>query len=624
MLRQRPNDTRFSLLFFPVVLAALFLFAHPAAASGRDRTSPGTSTPVLGPSVQEAFPRSLCYFVDYSGGDDFNSGLTPASPWKTLKNVNGVLGPGTVIRFKRGEVWRLTGMEGTVDDYWQIPSKSGTADRRIRITDYGPAAEPPLLTTLQLWDSGWVLLNHPTVKHVWERTGVDKNVNRCFFDGVGQGKAADIFDLNSGKPWCYDDTAGTLYVFSLADPNGSKIETLPGLYDINNLLTSPRVIRLRTCSHVTVSNLALYGGYHAAIALCNPGEGFTIKNCVIRYPCRAGICVYDYTGTGISNVLIENNVVDYMLDPAEVVVDPGNNYYFPETNLCDGIYVHRAASDVIVRNNLVTNFSHSQVQVNGKFSSALGVSHITVEGNEMTAPDTIHGMGWSLIGAEGKNTNNTVRWNYVHDLPTSSHCNGSYNKYYSNIIARVSGDYKGWSDGLDTNTWIDDHSWELMVCHHNELFNNVIVEADGAGLTLKKAATAVGETRDNIIANNIIINCGDMNARHYQIEVADWPLISNNIFLNNCLYKSGVSKLIWYKTADYTVAEANGNTALDDLFISNIDADPLFENYAGGDFSLKWGSPCIHAGFSMGALYLDFDRVLFHIPPSIGSFEFLP
>ena len=242
----------------------------------------------------------------------------------------------------------------------------------------------------------------------------------------------------------------------------------------------------------------------------------------------------------------------------------------------------------------------------------------------MTAPDTIHGMGWSLIGAEGKNTNNTVRWNYVHDLPTSSHCNGSYNKYYSNIIARVSGDYKGWSDGLDTNTWIDDHSWELMVCHHNELFNNVIVEADGAGLTLKKAATAVGETRDNIIANNIIFNCGDMNARHYQIEVADWPLISNNIFLNNCLYKSGVSKLIWYKTADYTVAEANGNTALDDLFISNIDADPLFENYAGGDFSLKWGSPCIHAGFSMGALYLDFDRVLFHIPPSIGSFEFLP
>ncbi len=598
------------------------------AISGQNGRAISGQTGRAAAAVPEVFESPVCYYIDNSGGDDSNSGLTPRSPWKTLANVDGVLGPGIVIRFKRGEVWRLTGMAGTEDNCWEIDGKNGTAAHRIVITDYGTAPEPPLLTTLELWESGWEEYIHPTVKHAWKRTGVENRVNRCFFDGVGQGRADTIFDLNSVDTWCYDDTAGNLYVFSMDDPNGSKIETLPGNTDIYGQPTGGWVVILQDANYITLRNLALYGGFHSALRINGSGTGFTIRNCVIKYPVKAGIVLRDYTGVGITDVLIENNHVDYMLDPDEIVYIPSSGYTFPNTGLSDGIEIDRAASNVIVRGNFVKNFSHSSIQVNGKYSSAFGVSNIIVESNEMTAPDALHGYPWTCVGAEGKNTNNVFRWNYGHDMPTASHCNGSRNKFYGNIIENMRDDYKYPSRGLNMSTWVSKNSGEDMVCHHNEVFNNTIINTQAPGIILNDSWSAALDIHDNIIANNIIIDCDYELGEYYQIAVEDdqgnTTSPRDNLFLNNCLYRSGVTKLIWYKDAAYTVSEANNNAAFDDVFQDNIAADPLCVNYAGGDYHITIGSPCLYAGFYMGEQYLDFDGVLFNNPPSIGAFEYRP
>jgi hypothetical protein len=47
--------------------------------------------------------KQLCYYVDATGGDDGNSGLSPDSAWQTITKVNGfTFSPGNQILFKRG------------------------------------------------------------------------------------------------------------------------------------------------------------------------------------------------------------------------------------------------------------------------------------------------------------------------------------------------------------------------------------------------------------------------------------------------------------------------------------------------------------------------------------------
>jgi len=73
------------------------------------------------------------YYVDATGGNDAFAGTSTASPWKTLKQVNGSsFSPGDSVLFKRGESWH----ESLV-----IPS-SGTAAQPITFGAYGSGDLP--------------------------------------------------------------------------------------------------------------------------------------------------------------------------------------------------------------------------------------------------------------------------------------------------------------------------------------------------------------------------------------------------------------------------------------------------------------------------------------------------
>lgn len=78
-------------------------------------------------------PDDGCYgFYVSESGDDSNTGLTPSSAWKTLKNVNNspLLKPGTVVYFERGGVWRgqLVAKDGvTYTAYGEGKSRVSTA-----------------------------------------------------------------------------------------------------------------------------------------------------------------------------------------------------------------------------------------------------------------------------------------------------------------------------------------------------------------------------------------------------------------------------------------------------------------------------------------------------------------
>ena len=76
------------------------------------------------------------YYIDQDGGNDANTGLSPADAWASLDKVNSTtFAPGDTILFQRGDVW--TGL------LW--PKGSGSEDAPITIGAYGESTSRPLI-----------------------------------------------------------------------------------------------------------------------------------------------------------------------------------------------------------------------------------------------------------------------------------------------------------------------------------------------------------------------------------------------------------------------------------------------------------------------------------------------
>ena len=84
------------------------------------------------------------YYIDATNGNDANNGLSPNAAWKTLNKLNNswsIIKPGDNILFKRGEVWRPSGISNALI----APPNSGlhgTENARIIFGAYGEGAKP--------------------------------------------------------------------------------------------------------------------------------------------------------------------------------------------------------------------------------------------------------------------------------------------------------------------------------------------------------------------------------------------------------------------------------------------------------------------------------------------------
>jgi len=96
------------------------------------------------------------YYIDATGGNDANDGLTEQTAWQTLGKVNSYpFAPGENVLFKRGERWR---------GFLRI-SSSGSADMPIVFGAYGDGPLPIIdATTLT---SGWTALGNNLYSLPW-------------------------------------------------------------------------------------------------------------------------------------------------------------------------------------------------------------------------------------------------------------------------------------------------------------------------------------------------------------------------------------------------------------------------------------------------------------------------
>jgi hypothetical protein len=148
------------------------------------------------------------YYVDASGGNDSNSGLTSASAWKTIAKVNAAsFVAGDQILFKRGEVWRES----------LVPPSNGASGSPIAFDAYGAGEAPTITGALDLPASAWTIDSGS----IWKATVTATSINYVLFGTVwgaaGTTKQSTKSAVQHDRDFYF--STNTLYVYAPAATN---------------------------------------------------------------------------------------------------------------------------------------------------------------------------------------------------------------------------------------------------------------------------------------------------------------------------------------------------------------------------------------------------------------------
>ena len=110
-------------------------------------------TNTVAPTLQFAFADSTQYYVDATSGNDANDGLTPATAWQTIAQVNGTtLLQGDTVSLLCGETWNET---------LSINGTNGGVGLPITVNGYGPTCgtSKPKIDALSIIGSSQITID---------------------------------------------------------------------------------------------------------------------------------------------------------------------------------------------------------------------------------------------------------------------------------------------------------------------------------------------------------------------------------------------------------------------------------------------------------------------------------
>jgi hypothetical protein len=165
------------------------------------------------------------------------------------------------------------------------------------------------------------------------------------------------------------------------------------------------------------------------------------------------------------------------------------------------------------------------------------------------------------------------------------------------------------------------------ISFYNEIYNNTIYNTDEAGIKVFGYGSVVN-VKNNILKNNILLNCGKNSKDgygNYGLVIDASSNVGGNTYQYNDIYKAGVSNIVFYRGTPKTVVgfnAKNGNNG--DIMGNNIQADPKLVDPSTFNFKLSPDSPCIDAGINVG---LTKDYAGHSVPQGagvdIGALEYL-
>jgi hypothetical protein len=506
------------------------------------------------------------YYVDncVTVGNDSNNGTDPSTPWLTINKVNtSSFNPGDSILFRRTCTWR---------EKLTVPS-SGSAGSPITLGAYG-SGNNPILTPSRLVTS-WSLYSENIYNASYGTTAFSVWEDSTYLTQVGS-----LGALTAPGEWFIDTTGHLLYIWTLdgSSPSGHTIEagtstpsqasaiSLTGISYLNiqdlilekNTATTFGLIEATSSSYVVMSRLEVrYGGYQGYGVDFAEGSHNTIQDSLVHDIRNDG--VYFRQSSTYDSVL-RNTIYNIGQN-----TDAGDN-----GAICFG-GVNGLSDYGLAESNLIYNVGYSDSQAHNHTIELDRSSFSVVRYNRIH--DSVKG-GIAVGGVAGAHiTDDSVYNNLIYDINLSY---GTHTGQAPGILV---------SNGERINVY-NNTIWNVGTT----TFSDSLIAVDGTS----------GQTLDAISVFNNILG-PSLGSFRRNLFVGPNPTYTNRTSNNNLFYDAA-GLVINVLGSNYTTLAAY-KAGVTPQESNSLNADPLFSNLTGKDFTLQSSSPAIDAGTNLGAPY---------------------
>ncbi|MBN1499667.1 MAG: right-handed parallel beta-helix repeat-containing protein [Spirochaetes bacterium] len=554
------------------------------------------------------------YYVDSSGGNDSNDGLSEAGAWKTIDKVNSrSYLPGDTILFKRGEEFT-----GGIK-----PVSSGTSSMKITYDAYGSGANP-LLRGSEI-ESGWTNVSGTIYsKTVSGYTPGTTGAGLILEDGVPlkfrewNTDAATSLGADTGV-YTYDPgdlSFAVLYVRCSSSAPSAHVmratyylfgihgDSISNIYIKNIDFTefSCHGITARSCTNINVMNCnaAKIGGAVLALSpVIYGGNGFEFtlnsSNCTVTDSTASEI--FD---SGFSPQVFESSTSTVNTSFINCTASKCGFAGIEISVLKYGTSSGESINGVVVRNCEVSDSGKGWSGVrygnegNGiriKADTGAGtISGVVIEDSYIHDCENI---GIYLGGECG--TVSITRSKIEKCKVSGIECAGLAGvatlklKLTSSLI--VSNNITGTSHGISYNV-VNGSGFEII---NNTFYGNDL-------------GMYIGDCGGQAVLKNNVFYAG--TAHLYTASA-----LASADFDYNCYYDFGSGIIAYNNIAYNSVADYSLAVSMD---VNSKDANPQFVSAA--DLHLQSGSACLNAGTGAGVV-LDFESQAFGSPPSMGAYR---
>ena len=532
------------------------------------------------------------WFVRPAGGNyGSEDGSSYQDAWDGLLNV--VWGPGGV---EAGDTLWVCGLHdaGYRDRSINVGA-SGTADNPIIIRGDFPGNPGTIFSCGMKLTSGW---EGPDEFGVYSRPYGGSTGSQAFEDMslrlTKPGRLPDsdwlpssFYQAGAGETLYYKPSSGTAsgHIFYTQSDVVVRITNQNNIHIMNlNLMNAGHIIKLDNASNIVIEGNYLQWAAYYAIPFWHDSDNVSIVNNTME---NAGNGIYIINQNGPNS-------------------DNSDSYY--------------------IANNTIRNINQDYYY-GSRDSHAIGIQG---GDNGIIEYNHIHNIGGSGITyyacPNQLMNNNTVRYNYVHDV---------YDLGYMNVNKS-----KRNERGIEYGNTNSPHNPDDVT--GNLVYGNIIANVGGKGLRTKSQQPTTGFSWN--FYNNVVYNVGTC------FDFNDWPdgdsgfELKNNIFMNptgyhishvyrapgddyssiiienNIYYPDGSNRFEFRNVDSDDFADWQNDSGLD---ATSFIADPLFVDPENGNFHLRPNSPAIDAGVDIG-LTQDFegDPLPQGSAPDIGAYEY--
>jgi len=527
---------------------------------------------------------SATYYVDATGGNDSNNGLSNTTAWKTIAKVNAAsFNPGDTILFKRGGTWRET----------LTPGQSGTSGNPITFGAYDTGANPII--------SGSDVFASWTVEGSYWYAASAANPYQVFYDAARLVQVYAKGNLGAGK-WWWDSGNHRVYIGST--PSSHTLE----------VSQRDPVISGGGRSYIVYDSLTVKHAKYVGIDLTTNANHNTVQNCVIEYNYVMGIQNQADATKNVFNTFQDN----------EVRYQGGNGIWsgtYTEDTLVRRNNVHHNCilndQNVPYGNHLYT----AGIKANTETCLRLVVEYNYVHDNGIIGQQNIgSGIWFDYVTTANAADAPVVRYNYL----DANVMNGiqmeltSNSKIHHNIVLNSAGAGYNMSPGI----LIYGRATDYLGANYNLIYNNMFYGND-IGIWIRGESGQPNSVIGNVVKNNIAVNSPTGDLFCTDGGENDGTNGYGNVYEYNSFGAESNGFIVWNNTTynNYGAWEAAycGSTNCS----HSMQQNPQFVNATGFDFHPLSNSPVIDAGVNVN-LTADFDgnSIPSGAAPDIGAFEY--